>query len=654
LLIFLSKNKQKKVSTMVAKTASTRSSSRSPKKETPVGSAKKDPPKKKVQETKPVSSLKKVTPKKNVKETEKKVTPKKNVKEVKAVSAEKKVTPKKNVKEVKAVSSEKKDRPKKKVKESKPEKKDTPKKKKKNVDEPLVNKAVAALLKHHADKSADSKALLGTDAAIQVQIGLEIAPVRPSPKPMRIMIPNPILKVDDKSDDTGLEEPEVCLIVKEESKAWVQEMIAQFPDHMGCIKKVLGLQSLRTKHAQFKQRRELLHKYTIFMADDRILPMLTKALGKDFMKAKKQPIPIALTRKEALPFAILKALSATFMTLSEGTCVNIRAGNTGMPANKLAANIVAITENAIDKLPRKWANVRSIAIKTPESVSLPVYNKTPEELVAIAKMAGLKPVWKEVVKESTSEKEDAESKEKENKRKADKQAAKSPLVRALKKQKQLEEASKDVEEEKVAVKETPKKVESKGSPTRATRSTSKKSREDSTAEAAEEQPAKKAKKEQVQVEPDASAKQDKKRRKSSEVVEKKVEKEVKKVEKSPAKESKKEVKKVEKEAKKVEKSPAKESKKSPAKVEKEAKKVEKSPAKESTKKSGSEAFIESKKYSGQRKGYVFRAGSNGVGYYKDVKPVVNKMAMEAISRMQGRPSQKGNKGSKGGKSRGRR
>jgi ribosome biogenesis protein UTP30 len=147
---------------------------------------------------------------------------------------------------------------------------------------------------------------------------------------MRILIPHPLYKLADastKENAEALEEPEICLIVKEESKAWVQEMINRFPDHMGCVKKVLGLQSLRKKHAQYEQRRELLAKYNIFMADDRILPMLSKALGKDFFKAKKLPIPITLTRKEALPFAIQKALSATFMTIPEGTCITVRYVN---------------------------------------------------------------------------------------------------------------------------------------------------------------------------------------------------------------------------------------------------------------------------------------------------------------------------------------
>lgn len=191
------------------------------------------------------------------------------------------------------------------------------------VDNSLVSRAVNALMNYHEQTTEEKLSLLGNDHPVQVQFTLLRAPEKSNPKPIRVLVPHPLFKVNGSSDD-ALEEAEICLIVKEESKPWCQEMIEQFSDHMGCVKKVLGLQSLRKKHAQYEQRRELLSKYSVFMADDRILPMLTKALGKDFFKAKKQPIPINLTRKEALPFAIQKALSATYMTLSAGTCVTIK------------------------------------------------------------------------------------------------------------------------------------------------------------------------------------------------------------------------------------------------------------------------------------------------------------------------------------------
>jgi ribosome biogenesis protein UTP30 len=194
------------------------------------------------------------------------------------------------------------------------------------LDAALVQKAAEALLKYHETQNSDKLSLLGNDQAIQVQFTLLRTPETPVRKPTRITIPHPLFQLKTKTDGATatLEEPEICLIVKEESKPWCQEMIERFPEYMGCVKKVMGLQSLRSKHSRYEQRRALLNKYNIFMADDRILPMLSKALGTDFYKAKKLPIPISLTRKEALPFAIQKALSATYMSISKGTCIMIR------------------------------------------------------------------------------------------------------------------------------------------------------------------------------------------------------------------------------------------------------------------------------------------------------------------------------------------
>jgi ribosome biogenesis protein UTP30 len=63
---------------------------------------------------------------------------------------------------------------------------------------------------------------------------------------------------------------------------------------------VLTLSSLRKKYGAYASRRELLRQFDMFLADDRIIPMLAKLLGKNFFKAKKQPVPLKITRKEEL------------------------------------------------------------------------------------------------------------------------------------------------------------------------------------------------------------------------------------------------------------------------------------------------------------------------------------------------------------------
>lgn len=129
-----------------------------------------------------------------------------------------------------------------------------------------------------------------------------------------------------------------------------------------------------------------------------------------------------------------------------------------MPVKSLNENIQAIVASAIDKIPSKWANVRSIAIKLPDSTSLPVYNKTPEELEEIARLAGS---TKEVAgKDDEVEKKQSKKAHSDEKKRKKDLAAKSPLVRALKKQKLAKEAAEIVADENpVAVKSAKKKSE---------------------------------------------------------------------------------------------------------------------------------------------------------------------------------------------------
>lgn len=223
-----------------------------------------------------------------------------------------------------------------------------------------------------------------------------------------------------------------------------------------------------------------------------------------------------------------------------------------MSAKDLTENIMEIAKNAVPHVPLKWANIQNIAIKTPESVALPIYNKTPEVLRDIAAAAGLKnpetidTPEKEAKEEPLSKKGTTESEKKRE--------LTSPLLRALKKQKEGE--------------------------------------------------AKKLKKSNK----DAPKSEKKKRRMSED-------------ETVPA-----------------EKSSKKESDDVVAKKPKKATKAEEQ-----------QSFISSKKFKGSKKGYVFRMGKEGLGYYVDVKPKVDHMAMDALMRAaKGRGGQK--KGRKGRKS----
>jgi ribosome biogenesis protein UTP30 len=333
------------------------------------------------------------------------------------------------------------------------------------------------------------------------------------------------------------------------------------------------------------------------------------------------------------------------------------AGHTGMSPQTLVDNVMAIAENAVPKIPRKWANIQVVALKTPESMALPIYNKTPETLLEIAAMAGYKPP-----KLSTSEDIDLAEKEfngatksSDSKADADKKRKgdlKSPLVRALKKQKKVEE------EEKAGTKKADKKQASKqkrGAADVAVEDTPK------------ESPTKKQKlqvaKKVEEVKPE-STKKAKKETKVETPKDKKVEEvkpeSTKKAKKETKVETPKETKKVAKKVEEVKPESAKKAKKE-TKVEtpKETKKQKKDTpvkkseevkpksAEKSKKEEENKNFIAAKKFKGSKKGYAFKMGKLGVGYYVDVKPTVDKMAIQAIMRLKNsRGGQKRNKYSK--------
>lgn len=51
------------------------------------------------------------------------------------------------------------------------------------------------------------------------------------------------------------------------------------------------MKKLREKYRQFEQKRQLCDSYDLFMADERVLPMLPGLLGKTFFDKKKYADP---------------------------------------------------------------------------------------------------------------------------------------------------------------------------------------------------------------------------------------------------------------------------------------------------------------------------------------------------------------------------
>ena len=194
--------------------------------------------------------------------------------------------------------------------------------------------------------------------------------------------------------------PNLCAHTQDEAKPWVKEALgleppgragaaaaaargkkprsererAPPPEPVEGLSKVISLSKLRTSYARFAARRELVARYDLFLCDDRIVPMLTKTLGKTFFKPKKVPVPVRLTRSgSALAAAIRAARDATHVTLRSGSCVAARVARTVHGADAATENVIAAAAQLIQMVPGKWKNVASVSLKTDESAALPVF-----------------------------------------------------------------------------------------------------------------------------------------------------------------------------------------------------------------------------------------------------------------------------------------
>lgn len=138
----------------------------------------------------------------------------------------------------------------------------------------------------------------------------------------------------------------------------------------------MGISKLRTKHKTYEARRLLCDSYDVFLADDRILPLLPKLLGKEFFKKKRLPVPVNL-KKADLTKELTDAIEATYMTMATGPCFSIKIGTTHQSSTEIAQNIMTALPVIVSHIPKKWENVQSVHLKTATSLALPLYNALP-------------------------------------------------------------------------------------------------------------------------------------------------------------------------------------------------------------------------------------------------------------------------------------
>lgn len=215
-------------------------------------------------------------------------------------------------------------------------------------------------------------------------------------QPGKILLPHPL------RDDP---EATICLIVADPQRHY-KNLVAspEFPDALRArVTRVVDLKHLTAKFKQYEAQRKLYAEHDVFLADDRVVNRLPKALGKSFYKSTaKRPIPVVLGPKmprdkdnkrgkrsvrdpdeaRCRPTAevvaeIEKAIGAALVHLSPSTNTAVKVGFAGMEPKALSENIVKAANEVANKyVPKKKNGVKSIFVKGPETVALPIWQDT--------------------------------------------------------------------------------------------------------------------------------------------------------------------------------------------------------------------------------------------------------------------------------------
>ncbi|KAL8765238.1 MAG: hypothetical protein Q9209_007631 [Squamulea sp. 1 TL-2023] len=193
----------------------------------------------------------------------------------------------------------------------------------------------------------------------------------------------------------------ICLITCDPQRHF-KDTITQpsFPAALSSrITKVIGISKLKARYQPFESKRQLLNDHDIFLADDRVITMLPKVLGKVFYQSPKKPIPVNLapykemnvsgrrvapkaaddktkTLAPALHIAkeLEKTINCALVHLSPSNNTSVRVGYSSFTTQQIADNVEAVVAGLVERfIPQGWRNIRAVNIKGPNTMALPIW-----------------------------------------------------------------------------------------------------------------------------------------------------------------------------------------------------------------------------------------------------------------------------------------
>ncbi|KAH7106089.1 ribosomal protein L1 [Auriculariales sp. MPI-PUGE-AT-0066] len=234
-----------------------------------------------------------------------------------------------------------------------------------HVSSAQCTKAIKALTAHalkKQDERDEGELLPSKDEHVWLVIGTKTMHPEKKLKPRKIPLKHPL--VDPR-------ETSICLITKDPQREY-KDLLKD--KNINFVSRVVGLSKLKGKFRGFDARRALLNENGLFLADERVVPLLPKLLGSKFFNAKKQPIPVSLTANQ-LKTELERAVTSTYFHQNKGTCTAIKIGplSDSFGVQKLIDNLAVALPAVVAAIKGGWDNIQNLHIKTSTSVALPIW-----------------------------------------------------------------------------------------------------------------------------------------------------------------------------------------------------------------------------------------------------------------------------------------
>lgn len=184
-------------------------------------------------------------------------------------------------------------------------------------------------------------------------------------KPHRIPLAHPLT-------GSGSGARSVCLITPDPQRWWKDALVER---DVKSVNRVVGVAKLAGKFKAFDARRQLMNDHDLFLADDRLVPILPRLLGSKFFESKKQPLLVNLRNPEQIKTEIEAAVNSTSFVPTRGTNASVRIGHLrAHTPQQLTENLGVALPAVVEHLHGGWSNVQALDVKLAQSAALPVWN----------------------------------------------------------------------------------------------------------------------------------------------------------------------------------------------------------------------------------------------------------------------------------------